>query len=145
MKYGIQYVNLYSPVGIVKINENDLLDFNSYIIQNGFFEVQIGNTKIEELRILGTERQFRDDFFNTVSKLEIILKGEHKSDFNISNPLISFYLNREINWINGGEKAKIMAVYESDPLIIEARKLLNDRHVYYQYLQKPAITRNPGN
>ena len=145
LKFAISYANKHPNLQKVEI-DNEILDqFKEFVIQSRFKTKESGFKEIEKLEEIGIKKNYGTEFENYIKKLKKITIEKNRYDFAFSDPFIVYNLKKEINWVIGGEVAKIESTIDDDVDLKEAVRILSDPDKYNQLLKDIHISKGSMN
>ncbi|NVM04901.1 MAG: S41 family peptidase [Candidatus Helarchaeota archaeon] len=145
LKFAISYANKHPNLQKVEI-DNEILDqFKEFVIQSRFKTKESGFKEIEKLEEIGIKKNYGTEFENYIKKLKKITIEKNRYDFAFSDPFIVYSLKKEINWVIGGEIAKIESTIDDDVDLKEAVRILSDPDKYNQLLKDIHISKGSMN
>jgi len=145
LKYAIEYANKNPNIEYLDINNEILRNFKEFVSQNWMISEDSNFKKIEELEKIGTKRNYGNEYENNVQKLKKIIREKERNKIDFSNPSIKYNLQKEINWVIGGDFNRIKSTINDDIVIKEAVKILNEPDRYNKILKNVNISKGSSN
>jgi carboxyl-terminal processing protease len=145
LKYAIEYANRNPNIEFMEVNNEILHNFKEFVSQNWIVSEDSNFKKIEELEKIGTKRNYGNEYKNNVQKLKKIIREKEINKIDFSNPSIKYNLQKEINWVIGGDFNRIKSTINDDDVIKEAIKILNEPDRYNKILKNVNIGKGSSN
>lgn len=145
LKFAIAYANKNPKIEYVDINNEILRNFKEFISQNQIMSEDSNFKKIEELEKIGAKRNYGNEYENSLQKLKKIVREKEINKMDFSNPSIKYNLQKEINWVIGGDFNRIKSTINDDAVIKEAVKMLDEPDRYNKILKNVSINKSSSN
>lgn len=133
-KFAIYYLGSHPNLKIFKCTDNIFEEFKSFIISKNFFYKSEGDKKVEELKQIGTKKNYSINYFEYLSRLESEISKEKSSELENAKEELKRSIESEINKMIITEAEQIASTFDSDRQLQEAIKVLKDRDLYNKIL-----------
>lgn len=133
-KFAIDYLGNHPNLKIFKCTDNIFEEFKSFIISKNFFYKSEGDKKIEELKQIGSKKNYSQNYFEYLSRLESEISKEKSGEIENAKEELKRSIESEINKMIITEAEQISATFDSDRQLQEAIKVLKDKDLYNKIL-----------
>lgn len=133
-KFAIYYLGSHPNLKIFKCTDNIFGEFKSFIISKNFFYISEGDKKIEELKQIGSKKNYSQNYFEYLSRLESEISNEKSGEIENAKEELKRSIESEINKMIITEAEQIAATFDTDRQLQEAIKVLKDRDLYNKIL-----------
>ncbi len=133
-KFAIYYLGNHPNLKIFKCTDNIFEEFRSFIVSKNFFYKSEGDKKIEELKQIGSKKNYSQNYFEYLNRLESEISKEKSGEIENAKEELKRSIESEINKMIITEAEQIAATFDSDRQLQEAIKVLKDRDLYNNIL-----------
>ncbi len=145
LKFAISYANRHPDIQRVDVDSEILDQFKEFVVQSRVKTEESGLMEIENLKEIGIEKNYGTEFEDYIKKSKEIIIEKNRYEFDFSDPTIVYNLEKEINWVIGGETGKIESTIDDDVNLKEAIRILSDHDKYEQLLRNVNISKGSMN
>lgn len=139
LKFAVNYANNHTDAESVIVDDSVLKRFKEFIVQNGYKEDEGGLREVAALEKIGKDNNYGKEFSAGLEKIKKRIKKGIHNKFDFDDEVMLYTLAREMNWVLGGEKARIEAVMNNDIFLNRAVEILENSEKYSGILENSAL------
>lgn len=133
-KFSIYYLENHPNTKIFKCTDNIFEEFKNFVNSKNFIYKCEADKKLEELRQIGSKKNFSANYYEYINRLEKEIASEKNTELDKAKDELKRSIEAEINKMIITEAEQIAATFDSDKQLQEAIKILKDKELYNKIL-----------